>query len=161
MRSRPIFVRTAALFAFACAMGCASEKDALDKRVATLQEELVAVQNANDRLAERLMALEIQQARGGSGSGKKATRAEAEAEPEHEAEEDAVDRPPLKVVRLAPGSQTGGSAAAQQAPENMEDDANRPVIRDLGSGRSAGRAGARSGIVTKVKDRTDPTAGER
>ncbi len=45
-----------ALFAVACGGG----RDNLEKRLSSLQEDVTRLQNTNDRLSERLQAIEIQ-----------------------------------------------------------------------------------------------------
>lgn len=126
------------------ALGCGSGKDALEKRVASLQEELVAVQNSNDRLAERLAALEIRQAQSPAPARARAAAPAASDEAEAPEGQDVIERPPLKVVRLAPGSQAQG--AGTDPAEESEDSAPRPVIRDLGSGKKFRERAASGGV---------------
>jgi hypothetical protein len=107
--------------------GCSSGKNALEKRVASLQEELVALQNTNDGLSERMTAIEMRQMR----SAGVPSRAESD-------EPSQIDRPPLKVVRMGPGARAPDpSEDPEAAIENGDDGAERPMIRDLGSGKQA------------------------
>jgi hypothetical protein len=110
------------------AAGCSSGKNALEKRVGSLQEELVALQNTHDRLSERLMAIEMRQMQ---GSG---PRAQVDSADPME-----IERPPLKVVRMGPGARSSRPFEDPEAAiENEDDDDSaRPVIRDLGSGKKA------------------------
>ncbi len=40
-------------------LGCGSNKDTVEKRLADLRDEIVRIQNNQDRLGERLMAVEL------------------------------------------------------------------------------------------------------
>lgn len=131
-----------------CAIGCGSDKDSMEKRLATLQEDLIAVQNDNDRLSERLAALEMRQSRARPAAP--APASEAPAEPA------TLERPPLKVIKLAPGSQPAAPEPAAEA--EAPDDGPRPVIRDLGSGRKSPRA-SRVG-VRQTERSAEPSSGE-
>jgi hypothetical protein len=115
--------------------GCSSGKNALEKRVGSLQEELVALQNANDRLSERLTAIEMR-------------RMQAAGTPESaEPASTPIERPPLKVVRMGPGSSPPyASEDPEAATETADDHGPRPVIRDLGSGRKARPRAAAGGV---------------
>ncbi|MBK7585988.1 MAG: hypothetical protein IPI67_38105 [Myxococcales bacterium] len=111
-----------ALFAVACG---GSNRDALEKRVATMQEELTRVQNTNDRLAERMQALEIIGMRG-------QRTAEAPSQPA-EPEETRVARPTLKVVKLGPGAAAApAEPEAEEAPA-AEEKGPRPVLKEYGA----------------------------
>lgn len=154
MNSRQILVRAATAFAALCAIGCGSDKDSLEKRVGALREEVVALQNNNDRLAERLMAIEMRQDQAAPARTRAATSSETETS------EGNIERPPLKVVRLAPGSKEAPAAEkAAEAAEMAEDETPRPMIRDLGSGRRA-RTGAAPGAMRQTPVRAEPSAGE-
>jgi hypothetical protein len=131
--------------------GCGgSSRDAMEKRLSSLQEEVTHLQNSNDRLAERLQALEIQGLKAGSSPAK------AEVEPE----DTRVVRPQLRVVKVGPA----GEERAEDAPpaaEAVADESNepRPVIKDHGApplppwAKARARTGAmgqtRSGAVRK------------
>lgn len=111
-----------ALFAVACGGG---NKETLEKRVASLQEELTRVQNTNDRLAERVQALEI--------VGMRAAKAAPEAAPAAEPVEERVARPTLKVVKLAPGAAAPAGEQEAETPVAEEEKGPRPVIKDHGA----------------------------
>jgi hypothetical protein len=134
----------------ACVLGCSSDKNGLEKRVSTVQEELVALQNANDRLSERLMAIEMQRMQSPA-----AAQAESAAPVTS-----VIERPPLKVVRMGPGaSPAEPTEGTEGARESADDTGPRPVIRDIGSGR---RSRARAGVsrVRQNEPRAEPSSGE-
>jgi hypothetical protein len=141
MKSRKLCALSA--LAGLVALGCNNDKDALEKRVVSLQEELIAVQNSNDRLAERLAALEVRQAQFPAPARVRAAAAAPEDETPAEAE-GVIERPPLKIVRLAPSSQAPGPSA--DPAEESDDSAPRPVIRDLGSGKKFRERAASGGV---------------
>jgi hypothetical protein len=129
-----------ALLSVACG---GANRDAMEKRVANLQDELTRLQNTNDRLAERVQALEIVGMR-----TPRAPEPAAAAEPE----ETRVARPVLKVVKLAPGA--GGAPVAAAEPEAepgpapAEEPGPRPVIKDHGAkGPPAWKAAPRAGTT--------------
>ena len=107
------------------ALGCAGTgKNAIKRRVSELREEVTRLQNEQDRLEERLSALEM----GGAPA----------AAPQRAATEmgdEPVKRPKLKVIRLGPDSpepeaseQPDGEEAAGAEPQ-PEATAPRPVLR--------------------------------
>ena len=78
-------MRVAALCAISLLLpllGCASDRQAVDRRLAGLRDDIARLQTENDRLAERVDALE----------GKGVTPAAPSAS------ENKITRPPLKVV---------------------------------------------------------------
>lgn len=83
--SRAIFV-----LALAALAGCGSGRDATDRRLHKLQDELTRLQNTADRLEDRVAALEL---RGDAP-------ARSEAAPDAAA---LIYRPRLKVIHMAPG----------------------------------------------------------
>jgi hypothetical protein len=102
--------------------GCASDRDAIDKRMAGLREDITRLQAENDRLGDRIDALEVKN----SAPVSKNAAAPGAAEPK-------VERAPLKVVKLLPGDAPTGTADAD-APELAADErpdapGTRPVIR--------------------------------
>lgn len=128
------FLRTvgglALLGATALTTACGTTNDT-KKRLAAVQEQLTVLQNTNDRLEDRIAALELNNAR------KPAAAAPTSAET------GLLARPPLKVVKVDPttkpdGSPGGAAASPPQtatatptAPQD-EDDAARPLIRGSG-----------------------------
>ncbi len=117
----------------ACAACGGGSKDSLEKRVTSLQEELTALQNQHDRLADRLQALET-----------RAQQAAPSRAPAKDAdEEERLSRPPLKVVKLEPGSEARPSAEPDEAVAPDEKDSGpRPVIREYGKPASPAKAPA-------------------
>ncbi len=110
------------LLATACG---GSNREALEKKVANLTDEVTRVQNANDRLAERLQALEI--------AGMQGRTAAPQAPAAVEATEERVARPNLKVVKLAPGATTPQAEAELESAPPVEEGGPRPVLRDYGA----------------------------
>jgi hypothetical protein len=105
---------------------CGGNKDALEKKVSGLQEEVTRLQNGNDRLAERLQAVEM-------GMLKSEPRSLSQSSAEND--KDRVVRPPLKVVHVGPGSENvAEEEAAEPTPAPVEE--KRPVLKDYGSGRA-------------------------
>jgi hypothetical protein len=105
-------------------VGCASDRDAIDKRMSGLREDITRLQAENDRLGERVDALEVK----GSPAP---TKAAAPADPK-------LERAPLKVVKLVPGDGPATSSDAE-APELAADErpdapGTRPMIRLRGKG---------------------------
>jgi tol-pal system protein YbgF len=105
---------------------CSAQTDALKKNVADLQDSVMRLQNSQDRLQERVVALEL---RGKNLNA--ASTPQAAATPSASA-----DPPPrLRVVKLEPGQSQDLSAApsSEGAPRADDDaDAPRPVIRAEG-----------------------------
>jgi hypothetical protein len=100
--------------------GCASEGEALEKRLAKLQEEVTRVQAETDRMAERLDAMELRQA-----TQQRAEERVASAEVAN------TSRPKLKVVRVESIGALD-DANAEQAP--ADDSGPRVIIQ--GEGKS-------------------------
>jgi hypothetical protein len=129
------------------ATGCGSGAR-LEKQIADLRQELVRVHNDNDRLEERLSALEAEQtarARQQARDGKPAP----------------ATHPPLKVVRLEPEEAVASEpestvvTAAQLAspdPTNKDQDsAPRPMIKGTGQKVFSTHSGAPSAPETSAK----------
>ncbi len=95
--------------------GCGSDKDKIEKRLTEMRDEITRLQNSQDRVGERLMALEVQQA----STKNKTSKAKA-------AEDTSVERPPLKVIKLAPD---GSATEAAEPAEPADDKADRPTIK--------------------------------
>ncbi|RYZ06021.1 MAG: hypothetical protein EOO73_17905 [Myxococcales bacterium] len=105
--------------------GCSSGLEGVDKRLSAMQDEITKVQSQNDRLVERLDAVEARQA-----------KTETVAKPAGPASAAAAERPSLKVVKVVP-EDTAGMPSPQvgtQAPGDAADDPSpRPVIKLRGS----------------------------
>lgn len=111
--------------------GCSSGLEGVDKRLSAMQDEIVKVQNQNDRLVERIDAMEARQAKTESSAPPAAVAA---AGPE---------RPSLKVVKVVPEDTSGMPSAPQGgavAPGEAADDPSpRPVIK-LRGGKSESKS---------------------
>ena len=107
------------LVLFLGAAGCASDRDAIDKRMAGLRDEISRLQAENDRIGERVDALE---ARAVAPPPKNARPGFADPK---------VERAPLKVVKLLPGEAGTAEAEAGELAADERPDAPgpRPVIR--------------------------------
>jgi len=110
---------------------CGGGHDELAKRLASVQAELTKLQSHNDRLEQRLEALEIRK---------------DSTQPQRSASDSAttVDRPRLMVVKLEPGDDTREPAAdaptaALRPEESAADQSPRPVIRVYGSRSDVGQ----------------------
>jgi uncharacterized coiled-coil protein SlyX len=118
-------------FALGCCLvlaGCSSGLEGVDKRLAAMQDEITKMQNQNDRLVERLDAIEVRQAKAESAP-KPAGLASGTSE-----------RPSLKVVKVVPEDDSGmpSPQVGTQAPGEAADDPSpRPVIKLRGSGKSS------------------------
>lgn len=128
MRSGCFFSPRVALYGpivlSAALAGCASEGDALEKRFAKLQEELTRVQSQNDRMAERLDAVELRQAtQERAGERERVANAGAPT---------TVSRPKLKVVRV----ESDGEALGEAAPDGTIADDSGPRVVIQGEGKS-------------------------
>ncbi|HEX6766041.1 MAG TPA: hypothetical protein VF103_11200 [Polyangiaceae bacterium] len=119
MRSACIFSTLVGL-AISSLSGCASEGDALEKRLAKLQEDLTRVQSQTDRMAERLDAVELRQATAPQKEERVASAAPA-----------TVSRPKLKVVRV----EADGEVADETAENGPADDTGPRVVIQ-GEGKS-------------------------
>ena len=100
--------------------GCSSGLEGVDKRLSAMQDEIIKVQNQNDRLVERVEAMEARQV--------KAETTKPAAPPGTHPSE----RPSLKVVKVVP-EDTAGIPSPQvgtQAPGEAADDPSpRPLIK--------------------------------
>src|SRR5262245_47340217 len=92
-------------------VGCSGDRDGTAKGLKEPQDSVTRLENRNDRLEERLTALELNREAAGQG----AARSESNA--------DTLERPPLKIVRMGPGDPAeaspdtpGGSASARGEP---------------------------------------------
>ena len=104
--------------------GCSSGLEGVDKRLSAMQDEITKVQGQNDRLVERLDAVEARQAKT-EGAAKSPSAASAS------------ERPTLKVVKVVPEDNAGmpSPQVGTQAPGDAADDPSpRPVIKLRGSG---------------------------
>jgi hypothetical protein len=112
-------------------LGCSSGLDGVEKRLSSMHEEITKLQNQNDRLVERVDAMELRAAKGAAPARPASSSATSE-------------RPSLKVVKVVP-EDTSGMPSPQvgtQAPGDAADDPSpRPVIKLRGGGKSEAREG--------------------
>lgn len=105
--------------------GCSSGLEGVEKRLSTMQDEITRLQNQNDRLVERVDAIEVRDAKA-VRSGKPAPAASNN------------ERPSLKVVKVVPEDTSGMPSSPQvgtPAPGEAADDPSpRPVIKVRGGG---------------------------
>ncbi len=142
-----IFARSgviaATLLASLALVGCGGS-DRLKKEVSGLQMELTTLRGDQDRMEERVAALEL--------------GASVAHEPTAASNADRVERPRLKVIHLQPDEQQDSTAPADPAPANSPDStAPRPVIRGTGDrvikvGDTDGESTLRDGPTTPVAD---------
>jgi hypothetical protein len=115
-------------------LGCSSGLEGVEKRLSSMQDEIVRLQNQNDRLVERVDAMEVRDAKAARADKPAAA---AKATPTSE-------RPSLKVVKVLP-EDTSGMPSPQigtQAPGDAADDPTpRPVIKLRGGSKPEGRDG--------------------
>jgi hypothetical protein len=104
--------------------GCSSGLDGVEKRLGSMRDEITALQNQNDRLVERVDALELRR-----------VQAATPPAPAAAAKAATTERPPLKIVRLVPGEGEQGAAPTGDASagESADDPGPRTVIRGRGS----------------------------
>lgn len=108
---------------FPAISGCATSSDAIEKKLSSLRDEIQKLQNENDRVSERLEAIELRQAR---AEVKDAEVKTAKEEP------GVVTRPQLKVLRLSPdGTSEEGQAEPAAAPAGS-DSAPRMMLKGQG-----------------------------
>jgi hypothetical protein len=111
-------------------LGCSSGLEGVEKRLGSMQDEITKLQNQNDRLVERVDAMEVREA--------KAEKAAKAAAPVASAE-----RPSLKVVKVVPEDTSGMPSPQVGTPapgEAADDPSPRPVIKLRGGGKNEGKS---------------------
>ena len=111
--------------------GCSSGLSSVDKRLGDMQEEITKLQSQNDRLVDRVEAMEVRQAKVEQAPKAKPTAQSALASA------GGSERPSLKVVKVVPEDTSGMPTpeVGTQAPGDAADDPSpRPVIKLQGSG---------------------------
>lgn len=121
-------------------IGCSSGLEGVEKRLGTMQDEITKLQNQNDRLVERVDAMEVREA--------KAAKAASAGGPALAAAPS--ERPSLKVVKVVPEDTSGMPSPQVGTPapgEAADDPAPRPVIklRGKGEGKAKGEKGEGEG----------------
>jgi hypothetical protein len=114
-------------------LGCSSGLEGVEKRLSSMQDEITRLQNQNDRLVERVDAMEVRDAK----TARADQKANAAATP-------TAERPSLKVVKVVPEDRSGmpSPQIGTQAPGDAADDPTpRPVIKLRGSSKSESRDG--------------------
>jgi hypothetical protein len=107
-----------ALLAGPAVFGCTSS-DNLKKQVTGLETQMTAMRSDQDRLEERLAALEL------------STQNTARAQPSAAVER--VQRPRLKVIHLSPDDEEPAATTPEPtSTPNATDSAHRPIIRGTG-----------------------------
>jgi len=93
--------------------------EGMKKQVAGLETQLTAMRADQDRLEERLAALELSASQSSHAGGAPAA--------------ERVERPRLKVIHLAPDEDGAPAEPANEAPApSTNDTAHRPIIRGTG-----------------------------
>lgn len=101
-------------------IGCGTS-DQLQRQVARLEKQLVAVRADADRMEERLAQIELSNRRAD------AVRTDTRS---REGATDRVERPRLKVIHVTPDAPSGDEAADTSVPTDSS--VKRPVIRGTG-----------------------------
>jgi hypothetical protein len=105
------------------AVGCAGDKDHVEKQLAKLKDEVRHMQSESDRMAERLDAMEARQA-----------SAPRPSEERVASNVPAIVRPKLKVVRMEPGEENAADDGSDAGAQPLQDDSGpRVLIRGEGT----------------------------
>ncbi|HEV8244842.1 MAG TPA: hypothetical protein VGP93_03705 [Polyangiaceae bacterium] len=107
--------------ALALLAGCAGNSDALEKRLASMRDDIRRLQNDEDRANERLEAVELRQAHADAASARPAAQANAGT----------VTRPRLKVLHLAPDGEARDDQPSPDQPAT-DDGNSRTILRGQG-----------------------------
>jgi hypothetical protein len=104
--------------------GCSSGLEGVDKRLHAMQDEITKIQSQNDRLVERIDAMEVRHAKT-DGANKPASANATVAS-------NTSERPSLKVVKVVPEDSSGMPSPQVGTPppgEAADDPSPRPVIK--------------------------------
>lgn len=107
-------------------LGCSSGLEGVEKRLSSMQDEITRLQNQNDRLVERVDAMEVKQAKVTAPTPKAGTPSTTS------------ERPTLKVVKVVPEDNAGmpsPQVGTQPPGEAADDPSPRPVIKLRGGGK--------------------------
>jgi hypothetical protein len=125
-----------ALFGASFCVACGGGLDGVEKRLAAMQEDITQLQNRNDRLNERIEAIEARHLKQSD------TRvAGLEAHPQGTD----LDHPPLEVVKLVPNDTDPlGTGAPSEVPpgDSADDPGPRPLIQGHGQNIESREPGA-------------------
>lgn len=122
---------------------CASDSEAMQKRISKLQEEVTRLQADLDRGTERLASVEERQA---AAAGAKVDSRTAAATPKR------VERPNLKVVRVEPGQNHPGLGESEPPPAGDVGMEPRVVIRGEGKELETRTLPAQPAVKAKSSD---------
>lgn len=127
--------------------GCAGS-DGLKKQVAGLETQVTAMRADQDRLEERLAALELSATQTARSGGAPAA--------------ERIERPRLKVIHLSPDDEAPAAEPEREPAPGANDNARRPIIRGTGdrvikvgdgdSDESTSREGAKTPVAQLGKD---------
>lgn len=121
------------------ASGCSSDREAIEKQLSSLRDDIRRLQKDNDRFAGRLDTLEAATSRA----------AAAPRDPGEETAANRLERPPLRVVKMVPEA-AREAGAVDVAPEELPDAPGpRPVIRLRGTKDSASESLAKKAAEEK------------
>ncbi len=110
-RSSPTFCSILCAVSLGLFSGCASDSNAVEKRLSQLRDDIRKLQNDNDRVSERLEAVELRQAQEvAARNAPKAPGAAAET----------VSRPRLKVLHLSPGDDSPPAEGSAVQPASQD-----------------------------------------
>jgi hypothetical protein len=113
---RPLSMLAVLLFP---ALSACAGSNGLKKQVAGLETQVTTMRADQDRLEERLSALELSTGQSSRGGGAPAA--------------ERVERPRLKVIRLSPDDEGAAAEPASEPPApSTNDSAHRPIIRGTG-----------------------------
>lgn len=113
-------------------IGCSSGLEGVEKRLGSMQDEITKLQNQNDRLVERVDAMEVREAKAEKAAKAAGTSTVATAS----------ERPNLKVVKVVPEDTSGMPSPQVGTPppgEAADDPAPRPMIKLRGKSESKGK----------------------
>jgi len=121
--------------------GCASDSDAVEKRLSQLREDIRKLQNDNDRVSERLEAVELRQAQAvAANNAPKAPSTGAET----------VSRPRLKVLHLTPDDEKPPTEGAAGEPAG-QDSAPPMILKGQGKELELRQGGSSQRVVPQEK----------
>lgn len=107
-----------------------AEHDPVEKQLKKLSDDIARIQSENDRMGERLDAMEARQASGPRGSEERLAASTGSST--------TVSRPKLKIVRVEPGSELSPEAADADADADAgyADTDSGPRVLIQGEGKS-------------------------
>ena len=140
-RSSPTLRSVLCAFSLGLFTGCASDSDAVEKRLSELREDIRKLQNDNDRVSERLEAVELRQAQ--EVAAHNAPKAPA-GNPE------TVSRPRLKVLHLTPGDENPPAQGTAGEPAG-QDQSPPMILKGQGKELELRQGGSSQRVVPQEK----------